>query len=53
MFIGMICQIVCGILTGAIKIYGVHVLFRCLSAVSCALMYTSGTMIREFVYTEI
>lgn len=48
MFIGMICQIVCGILTGAIKIYWIHVLFRCLSAVSCALMYTSGTMICEW-----
>lgn len=50
MLIGMICQVTFGILTGAVKIYGVHVLFRCLSAVSCALMYTSGTMICKILF---
>lgn len=45
MVVGMLSQIVCGNLTGIIKIYEFHVCFRWLSACTCALMYTSGQMI--------
>lgn len=48
MLIGILCQMVFGILTGMVRIYVAHTLFRCLSAFSCALMYTSGTMICEY-----
>lgn len=45
MLIGMMSQIAFGVLCGAIKHFEFHVLFRCLVAISCALMYTSGQMI--------
>lgn len=48
MVIGMVAQIVCGNLTGLIKVYEIHVLFRWLTACTCALMYTSGQMICKF-----
>lgn len=48
MVIGMLSQIVCGNLTGMIKILEFHILFRWLSAATCALMFTSGQMICEF-----
>lgn len=41
----MLAQIFCGNLTGQVTTYGLHVFFRCLSAVSCAQMYTAGQMI--------
>lgn len=46
---GMMTQIVFGILCGVIKHFELHVLFRCLVAVSCALMFTSGQMIRKYI----
>lgn len=49
MVVGMLSQIVCGNLTGIIKIYEFHVCFRWLSACTCALMYTSGQMICKSV----
>lgn len=49
MLFGMIAQIVCGNLTGLVKTYELHVFFRCLSAVSCAQMYTAGQMICMFL----
>lgn len=49
MVVGMLSQIVCGNLTGMIKVYEFHVLFRWLSACTCALMYTSGQMICKFL----
>lgn len=48
MLIGILCQIFFGILSGAVEIYVIHAILRCLSAFSCAFMYTSGTMIREY-----
>lgn len=42
---GMLAQIFCGNLTGQVNSYGLHVFFRCLSAVCCAQMYTAGQMI--------
>ena len=49
MLLGMINQIVCGNLTGSIKYYEFHVVFRCISAMSCAFMYTSGSMICKLI----
>lgn len=40
-------QIVCGNATGMVKTYELHVLCRCLTASTCALMYTSGSAIRK------
>lgn len=45
MLIGMLAQIFCGNVTGWVNSYGLHVFFRCLSAVSCAQMYTAGAVI--------
>lgn len=42
MLTGMITQIICGNLTGWINIFELHIFFRCLSAVCCGLMYTTG-----------
>lgn len=47
MLIGMLAQIVCGNLTGFVTTYGLHVFFRCMSAVCCGLMYTAGAVICE------
>ncbi len=47
MLTGMIMQIVCGNATGMVKTYELHVLCRCLTASTCALMYTSGSAIRK------
>lgn len=49
MLIGMFSTILCGNLTGWINIFELHVFFRCLSAVSCGLMYTAGAGICEFL----
>lgn len=52
MLFGMITQILCGNLTGVVNSYGLHVFFRCLSAVCCCQMYTAGQMIcKYFRYT--
>lgn len=45
MLFGMVAQILCGNLTGVVSSYGLHVFFRCLSAISCCQMYTAGQMI--------
>jgi len=45
MVIGMITQIIAGNLTGFAPYYGMHVVFRCLSAICCGQMYTAGGMI--------
>ncbi|KAJ6623912.1 Organic cation transporter-like protein, partial [Pseudolycoriella hygida] len=45
MLTGMIMQIICGNATGMVKTYELHVIFRCLTASTCALMYTSGSAI--------
>ncbi|CAO1388922.1 unnamed protein product [Diamesa serratosioi] len=42
MLIGMVTQIICGNLTGLVGMFELHMFFRCLSAVCCALMYTAG-----------
>lgn len=42
---GMLAQITCGNLTGIVTIFEVHIFFRYLSAVCCALMYTPGQAI--------
>lgn len=49
MLTGMIMQIVCGNATGMVKTYELHVLCRCLSASTCALMYTSGSAICKLI----
>lgn len=48
MMFGMVSQILCGNLTGVVSSYGLHVFFRCLSAVACCQMYTAGQMICMF-----
>ncbi|XP_059610465.1 organic cation transporter protein isoform X1 [Phlebotomus argentipes] len=45
MLAGMLSQIICGNLTGLVSSYGLHVFFRCLSAICCGLMYTAGAVI--------
>lgn len=45
MIMGVSAQIIFGNLVGVVRVYEFHVLFRWLTAASCALMYTSGTMI--------
>lgn len=45
MLVGMITQIISGCLTGLVNNFGLHILFRYLAAVCCALMYTPGLMI--------
>lgn len=47
MLIGMFLQIIFGSMCGLVGVYELHVLFRCLTAITCALMYTSGQMISE------
>lgn len=43
-------QIICGNLTGLAKTYELHVLFRCLSAICCGLMYNAGGVIcKKFI----
>ncbi|XP_030374193.1 solute carrier family 22 member 3 [Scaptodrosophila lebanonensis] len=42
MLMGMLGQIFCGNLTGLVDTYQLHIYFRCLTSVFCALMYTSG-----------
>ncbi|XP_055297446.1 organic cation transporter protein-like [Sitodiplosis mosellana] len=45
MIMGISAQIIFGNLLGFIRTYEAHVIFRWLTAASCALMYTSGSMI--------
>ncbi|KAH8278442.1 hypothetical protein KR018_003393 [Drosophila ironensis] len=45
MLLGMIGQIFCGNLTGLVDTYQLHIYFRCLTSLFCALMYTSGQFI--------
>lgn len=47
MLIGMFMQIVCGCLCGVVGMFELHVIFRFLTAIACALMYTSGQLIRK------
>lgn len=47
MLVGMFLQIVFGSMCGLVSVYELHVLFRCLTAITCALMYTAGQMIRK------
>lgn len=49
MLVGMFLQIVFGSMCGLVGVYELHVLFRCLTAIACALMYTAGQMIRKCV----
>ncbi|XP_013115031.2 solute carrier family 22 member 13 [Stomoxys calcitrans] len=44
-FIGQMLQIVCGVITGYARDFSLHCAFRCLSAVCCAIMFTSGQAI--------
>lgn len=50
MMIGYIAQIMCGNLTGWAKIFELHMIFRCLSAVCCGLQYTAGGLICKFIH---
>ncbi|XP_037945167.1 solute carrier family 22 member 3-like isoform X1 [Teleopsis dalmanni] len=43
--IGMVAQIICGVVTGYARDFSLHCAFRCLSAVCCAIMFTSGQAI--------
>lgn len=45
MLIGMITQIICGNITGHAHTFILHMIFRCLSAICCGLMYTAGGLI--------
>ncbi|BFF89375.1 solute carrier family 22 member 8 [Drosophila madeirensis] len=45
MLLGMLGQIFCGNLTGLVDTYQLHIYFRCLTSIFCALMYTSGQFI--------
>lgn len=47
MLIGMITQIICGNITGHAHTFEMHMIFRCLSATCCGLMYTAGQLICE------
>lgn len=51
MLLGMVAQIFCGCITGLTNSFIVHIFFRCLSAVSCAQMYTAGQMICKSITT--
>lgn len=46
-------QILCGNLTGWVNIFELHMIFRCLSALCCGLMYTAGGLICEIRKIEI
>jgi hypothetical protein len=48
MLIGMITQIICGNITGHAHTFELHMIFRCLSASCCGLMYTAGGLICEY-----
>lgn len=48
MIIGVSAQIVLGNLIGVIWVMEIHVILRFLTAASCALMYTAGSMICKF-----
>jgi hypothetical protein len=48
MLIGMISQIICGNITGHAHTFEMHMIFRCLSAICCGLMYTAGGLICEY-----
>jgi len=48
MLLGMIGQIFCGNLTGLVDTYQLHIYFRCLTSIFCALMYTSGQFICKY-----
>lgn len=50
MMIGYVTQIMCGNLTGWAKIFELHMIFRCLSAVCCGLQYTAGGLICKFEF---
>lgn len=49
MAVSMYAQLLCGVLTGYATNYGLHIFFRCLSAVTCSMMITAGTVIRKSV----
>jgi hypothetical protein len=49
MLIGMITQIICGNITGHAHTFELHMVFRCLSAVCCGLMYTAGSLICKLI----
>jgi hypothetical protein len=46
--IGMVMQIIFGVITGIAPNYEIHVLFRCLAAAACALMFVAGGAICKF-----
>lgn len=50
MLIGMITQIICGNITGHAHTFEMHMIFRCLSASCCGLMYTAGQLICECIF---
>ncbi|XP_001649362.2 organic cation transporter protein [Aedes aegypti] len=45
MLMGMYIQVAVGCFTGFVTAYEMHAMFRCLSAVFCAFMYTAGSVI--------
>ncbi|XP_055588596.1 organic cation transporter protein [Uranotaenia lowii] len=45
MLLGMYAQIICGCTTGLVNVFELHMMFRCLSAICCGLMYTAGGVI--------
>ncbi|XP_038106502.1 organic cation transporter-like protein [Culex quinquefasciatus] len=45
MLLGMYAQILCGCITGLVDVFELHMMFRCLSAICCGLMYTAGGVI--------
>lgn len=47
--VGAIAQILCGVVTGYARDFSLHCAFRCLSAVCCAIMFTAGQAICEFI----
>ncbi|XP_062545391.1 organic cation transporter protein-like [Armigeres subalbatus] len=51
MLLGMYLQIMCGCITGYISAYELHAIFRSLSAICCAFMYTAGSVIMNDITT--
>lgn len=51
MLLGMYTQIACGCITGLVNVFELHMLFRCLSAICCGLMYTAGSVIFSDITT--
>ncbi|XP_055389077.1 solute carrier family 22 member 3-like [Condylostylus longicornis] len=45
MILGMICQIICGNLTGLVNTFMLHIFFRCLTAIFCGFMISAGEVI--------